>query len=55
MSHREGIMRPRPEVEKEIKNAPKGDIPNYRELQMEILLDIREILLRIEREQPLSE
>ena len=50
-------MRPRPEIEKDIKNAPmgSGDIPTYRELQLEVLLDIRDILCRIEREQPLSE
>ena len=51
---REGIMRPRPEIERDMKLVVEttGSIQNAQLL--EILLDIRDILNRIERDQPLG-
>jgi len=54
MSQREGIMRPRPEIEREMREVvdTTGGIQNPQVL--ELLLDIRDILNRIERDQPLG-
>jgi hypothetical protein len=48
-------MRPRQDIEKDMKEVPDkpGSIQNLQLL--EVLLDIRDILNRIERDQPLGD
>ena len=54
MFQKERIMRPRQEIEKELKEAVDMPSSIQNVLQLEVLLDIRDILTRIERDQPLG-
>jgi hypothetical protein len=47
-------MRPRQEIEKDMRNVTEM-VGTIQSLQLEVLLDIRDILLRIERDQPLGD
>jgi hypothetical protein len=47
-------MRPRPEIDKDMRNVTET-VGTIQGLQLEVLLDIRDILLRIERDQPLGD
>jgi hypothetical protein len=54
MYQKERIMRPRQEIEKDMKEAVDMT-GNIQDLPLiEVLLDIRDILNRIERDQPLG-
>jgi hypothetical protein len=58
---REGIMRPRQEIEAYFAESDQSQQPSpvrmemFATLQLEVLLDIRDILNRIERDQPLGD
>jgi hypothetical protein len=54
MYQKERIMRPRQEIEKELKEVVDMPSSIQNMLQLEVLLDIRDILTRIERDQPLG-
>jgi hypothetical protein len=54
MYQKERIMRPRQEIEKELKEVVDVSSSIQNMLQLEVLLDIRDILTRIERDQPLG-
>ena len=54
MCQSERIMRPRQEIEKESKQVADAPVGVQNMMLLEVLLDIRDILSRIEREQPLG-
>ena len=47
-------MRPRPEIDTDMRNVTET-VGTIQGLRLEVLLDIRDILLRIERDQPLGD